>query len=132
MSDAERRRFARAQRLTRGDELAQVRQEGKRVRTASIDVRAIASLGVSARVGFIVPRYKQSAVARNRLKRRLRDVVRLEWLPSLPAIDVVVRVIPPAYALSGAALRDEMRLAREKLARLTFTPRADTNVPPTT
>ena len=83
-----------------------------------MDVRAIASLSASVRVGFVVPRYKQSAVARNKLKRRLREVVRIEWLPVLPPMDVVVRVIPPAYQRDFDALRAELLQARERLGRL--------------
>ena len=33
------------------------------------------------RVGLIVPRHRQTAVARNRLKRRLRELTRLRLLP---------------------------------------------------
>lgn len=112
--------FPRAQRLTRGDELAAVRQQGKRVRTASMDVRAIASLRASVRVGFVVPRYKRSAVERNRLKRRLRELARLEWLPTLSPMDVVIRVIPPAYDQSFPSLRDELRQARDRLQRVSL------------
>ena len=100
------------------------------MRTATMDVRAIASLRACARVGVVVPKYKHSAVARNRLKRRLRELVRLEWLPMLPAMDVVVRVIPPAYDRDFDALRSEMRQAGQRLARLTLTPPADTAATP--
>jgi ribonuclease P protein component len=88
-----------------------------------MDVRAIASLSASVRVGFVVPRYKQSAVARNRLKRRLRELVRIEWLPALPPMDVVVRVIPPAYQRDFDELRAELLQARERLGRLVLPPR---------
>jgi len=50
-----------------------------------------------------VPRYSHSAVDRNRVKRRLREVVRLDVLPSLPNIDLVVRALPSAY---GAAMEE--------------------------
>ncbi len=82
-----------------------------------MDVRAIASLRASVRVGFVVPRYKRSAVDRNRLKRRLRELARLEWLPTMPPMDVVIRVIPPAYDRSFPSLRDEMCQARDRLLR---------------
>lgn len=95
-----------------------------------MDVRAIASLRAFARVGVVVPRYKHSAVARNRLKRRLRELVRLEWLPMLPAMDVVVRAIPPAYERDFDGLRSEMRQAGQRLARLALPPVADTPVTP--
>jgi len=87
-----------------------------------MDVRATASLRALVRVGFVVPRYKHTAVARNQLKRRLRELVRLEWLPVLPPMNVVLRVIPPAYSRDFEALRAEMRTAGERLARLTLPP----------
>lgn len=99
------------------------------MRTASMDVRAIASLRASVRVGFVVPRYKQSAVARNQLKRRLRELARLEWLPLLPPMDVVIRVIPPAYDRDFDTLRAEMCQARDRLGRLTWPKPPDTSAP---
>ena len=96
-----------------------------------MDVRAIASLRASARVGVVVPLYKHSAVARNRLKRRLRELIRVEWLPLLPALDVVIKVIPPAYDRDFDALRAEMRQAAERLTRLVLPPRGDTPAAPT-
>lgn len=110
-----------------------------------MDVRATASLRALVRVGFVVPRYKHTAVARNQLKRRLRELVRLEWLPALPPMNVVLRVIPPAYTRDFDALRAEVRTAGERLARLTLPPPAtpvdrsagsaaassDTTTPPT-
>ena len=88
------------------------------MRTASIEARCTASLHASGRVGFIVPRYRHSAVDRNRLKRRLRELVRLELLPSLGARDVVLRAAPKAYRLEFAALQREMHQLRERLAEL--------------
>jgi ribonuclease P protein component len=49
------------------------------------------------RVGLIVPRYRHSAVARNQVKRRLRELTRLRLLPSGLPFDVVVRIRPEAY-----------------------------------
>lgn len=92
------------------------------MRTGSIEVRAVASLRAFARVGFIVPRYKQSAVARNRLKRRLRELVRLEVLPTLPPMDVVLRVVPQAYQRDFDTLRDEVRRLSRQLGTLTLPP----------
>lgn len=96
------------------------------MRTAHMDVRAMASLSASVRVGLVVPKYKQSAVARNRLKRRLRELVRLEWLPLLPPMDVVMRVTPPAYQRDYDALRVEIRQAGKRLAQLAIPARPDT------
>lgn len=88
-----------------------------------MDVRATASLPAfpaptpRPRVGFVVPRYKHSAVDRNRLKRRLRELVRVLVLPDLPPLDVVVRVFPVAYTRTFDALEAELRHAIAKLTR---------------
>ena len=84
-----------------------MRREGKRIRTGLLEVRSLASPLRRSRVGIIVPRYKHTAVARNRLKRRLRELARLRLLPALadlPPADVVVRVWPSAYAARWEAL----------------------------
>jgi ribonuclease P protein component len=54
-----------------------------------------------------VPKYSHSAVDRNRVKRRLREIVRLDVLPALPNVDVVVRALPSAYAAGVAELREQ-------------------------
>jgi ribonuclease P protein component len=60
------------------------------------------------RVGFVVPRHRQSAVARNRLKRRLRELTRVHLLPTdLPA-DVVLRIRPEAYDATFDALKADI------------------------
>jgi ribonuclease P protein component len=69
------------------------------------------------RVGLIVPRYKQSAVARNRLKRRLRELTRLRLLPADFPADVVVRIRPDAYDATFEALTADVQGALTQLAR---------------
>src|SRR5215203_6160928 len=110
--------LSRSHRLTRGQDLDAVRREGKRVRTEHLEVRAVASLLRHARVGVIVPKYKHSAVDRNRLKRRLKELARTRLLPLVPPLDVVIRPRPEAYAASFAALgRDVERATRELVKR---------------
>ncbi len=65
-----------------------------------------------------MPRYKHSAVDRNRLKRRLRELVRTELLAELPPMDVVLRVVPHAYARTFDSLRDDVRKAGRQLVKL--------------
>jgi ribonuclease P protein component len=56
------------------------------------------------RVGFVVSRAVGNAVVRNRVKRRLRHLVR-EHLASLPDSAVLVlRALPPAAAASSSEL----------------------------
>ena len=105
-------RLPRARRLTRGSEIRAVLGKGKRSGTAHLDVFAAASPLSHLRVGLIVPRYGHSAVARNLVKRRLREAVRREFLPRLAregvAIDIILRARRSAYGLPYAALRDEL------------------------
>jgi ribonuclease P protein component len=54
-----------------------------------------------------VPRYSHSAVDRNRVKRRLREIVRIEVLAALPNVDVVVRALPSAYSAGVSELREQ-------------------------
>jgi ribonuclease P protein component len=77
-------------------------------------------------VGIVVPRFRHTAVARNRLKRRLRELARLRLLPALaggPPADVLLRVAPPAYAASFAALGAEVERALGQLRRTPPPPR---------
>jgi len=80
-------------------------------------VRAAASLQPFPRVGFVVPRYGQSAVDRNRVKRRLREITRLALLPTLPSVDLVIRSFPGAYRRTQAELAAELEGAVATLLR---------------
>ena len=74
-----------------------------------------------ARAGFIVPRAVGTAVVRNRVRRRLRHLVR-ERLAALPAGTLlVVRALPAAaqasYAQLGADLDGALATARSRRTR---------------
>ena len=60
----------------------------------------------AARVGFVVSRAVGPAVIRNRVRRRLRHLVRTGWTGCPTAPGVVVRALPraPRVATSAAAL----------------------------
>jgi ribonuclease P protein component len=64
-----------------------------------------------------VPRYKRSAVARNRLKRRLRELVRLWILPADIAADIVLRARAEAYDAMFDALTGDVTRLRAQLLR---------------
>ncbi|HYT84100.1 MAG TPA: ribonuclease P protein component [Gemmatimonadales bacterium] len=104
-------RFPRRARLTRGSDLTGCWAAGRRRRTAHLDLAWRPNLAGHTRTGTIVPRYQSSAVARNRLRRRLREILRRDVLPRLPQqppIDLVVRPKRAAYAASFAVLRAEL------------------------
>jgi ribonuclease P protein component len=66
-------------------------------------------------VGFVVPKHGQSNVARNRLKRRLREIARLKLLPELPPVDVVIRARREAYVAGFDALAAQLARAGGQL-----------------
>lgn len=112
--------MASPQRLTRTADLELVRREGKRVRTSLLEVRVLASLLRHHRIGVVVPRHKHSAVDRNRLKRRLRELTRTTWpalLSALPPHDLLLRAAPSAYAADFARLSDEVQRLGLRVAR---------------
>ena len=111
-----------------------MRLKGKRVRTAHLEVRFIASLQHSSskfrprpRAGVIVPKYSHNSVERNLVKRRLREIVRQDILPLLQPVDVVVRALPSAYRARFAELRVQCRRAFERAGLVPgdATPNAD-------
>jgi ribonuclease P protein component len=83
-----------------------------------LDVRAVASPLAHPRVGIVVPRYSASAVDRNRLKRRLRELVRTRLLSTIPSVDIVIRARPEAYAVSFDALEADIVRAAIELPRV--------------
>ena len=78
-------------------------------------------MGTPVRVGFVVSKKVGNAVVRNRVTRRLREIVRphLETLPAGSAI--VLRTLPGIQDQEFAALKDDvdsaLAAAERKLAR---------------
>lgn len=60
-------------------------------------------------MGLIVPKFQSTAVARNRLRRRLKELWRRELKGTMPAWDVVIRARKEAYGAAFGLLRDELR-----------------------
>ena len=84
-----------------------------------LDVRVLASPFGSPRIGIVVPRHHHSAVDRNRLKRRLREIVRVELLPALRGqtpIDLAIRTRHEAYSAPLDALRADVRTIHARVA----------------
>ena len=94
--------------MARGSELSACWDEGQRLRTAHLDLAWRPNQTGHPRTGIIVPRFQSTAVARNRLRRRLREILRREVLAQLPAVDVIVRAKRAAYAAPFAVLRAEL------------------------
>ena len=107
-----RRRLPRAWRVTNSAEIRAVLQRGKRSRTAHLDVFDSSSPLPHPRVGVVVPKHRHNSVQRNRLKRRIREIVRLEILPRLAQngvnVEILIRARREAYEAAFAILRTEL------------------------
>ncbi len=111
------RRLPRARRITQGSEIRALFKRGKRSRTPHLDVLVADSPLSFSRVGTVVPKHGNTAVDRNRLKRRLREVLRTELVPFLDEasleVDVLVRARREAYQAGFREISDELRAWRE-------------------
>ena len=65
------------------------------------------------RMGLIVPKFQSSAVARNRLRRQLREIWRQDIQQRQPAWDLVIRARREAYAADFEVLRTQLGAWRE-------------------
>lgn len=86
----------------------------------NLDVRILASPLSHPRVGLVVPNHKHTAVARNRLKRRLRELVRLQLLPAMrerQPVDLAIRARPTAYDAARESLAADISLACNALTK---------------
>ena len=78
----------RAQRLKHRSEFAAVYRHGKPFRSEFVVLRALRTDGPLSRFGFTTGRALGGAVVRNRVKRRLREIVRA--LPVAEGWDIVL------------------------------------------
>jgi len=116
--------------------LQEVTREGKRLRTASLDVRVVITSRDHSRIGFVVPKHGRTAVQRNRLKRALRELTRLTLLSALrgskagSSMDIVMRALPIAYRAQFGELRGEIESLAARLDRAREQAGAADTVPP--
>jgi ribonuclease P protein component len=113
--------LATAQRLRRRGEFAAAVRSGRRgargVLVVHLSLPEAGGGSRPARAGFVVPKTVGGAVVRNRVKRRLRHLIRdrLELLP--PGTDLVVRALPGAANRSFAGLAGDLDTALDTARR---------------
>ncbi len=84
-------RFPRSARILRRADFRRVYEQGIRVSTPYfVAFCALSEEGGGGRIGLTVPRMLGKAVIRNRIKRRLREAVRLQLRRLPPGWDVVI------------------------------------------
>src|SRR5438132_14161919 len=107
-------RFPRSRRLTRAAEFNRVRKEGRVTRGHFLSL-AVLSLSAEEglQAGFITPRKVGGAVVRNRVRRRLREIVRRHQHDILGGAWIVTIASSRAAHATYPALEDEwLRLAK--------------------
>ena len=104
--------YPRAKRITRSSEFRTILEKGRRVRALDLDVRVLDSPLQYVRVGIIVPRHGHTAVARNRLKRQLRELSRTLLLPASGSVDIVIRCRASAFGRSFDELRQQVLMVQ--------------------
>lgn len=96
-------------------------RSGKRRRCGSLDIYLqLTSTGRPPRIGVVVPRHGRTIVERNRLRRRLRELLRTGWLMEErergATRDLLVRAGASAYERSFAELRAELDSCLERVS----------------
>jgi len=102
-------RFRRSERLLRSSEYKQVAQQGRRAASSAfVVVTAMREASAPSRLGITASRRVGNAVARNRVKRRIREwfrQTRADWGRSR---DVVVIARQPATLLAFEELNRQL------------------------
>lgn len=111
--------LARGHRLNKKQDIEKVFKRGRSVYAGSLGLRASPNNLETSRFTVVVSlKVSKKAVERNRLKRRLREILRQEIMPAVKnGIDGLILTQPPLLKLTFLELR-ELMLALFKKARL--------------
>lgn len=113
-----RKRYPRCMRLLRHADFERVYQRGRRHFSAHMTVfYLLRQDGDNARVGYTVSRALGGAVDRNRMKRRLREAVRLSWAEVNGPFDIVINPKKSVLQAEFDELKKEIARAWDVLQR---------------
>jgi ribonuclease P protein component len=98
----------RPESLRQRAEFLRVQDGGKKLKGRHLMVIALAGRTQSARLGITVSRRVGNAVIRNRVRRRIREIVRAQSVLLPQGWDVVVVAFPEAARATFAALNEEL------------------------
>jgi ribonuclease P protein component len=111
----ERFRFPKGARLTEASEFSRVKQAGKSYHGRYM-IMGVYRDRPSTRFGLITSRRVGNAVVRNRLRRRLRETLRLAQSGIVPGVWIVLVVRAAAGGVKTDALRSEFVALGNKAA----------------
>jgi ribonuclease P protein component len=113
-----RARFTGSMRLLRHADFERVYKHGRRHFAAHMTVfYLLREQGEGLRIGFTVGRVLGGAVERNRMKRRLRESVRLRWPEVGVPADVVINPKKSLLKVDFAELKNEVGHAFEVIRK---------------
>jgi ribonuclease P protein component len=123
------RNFPKSKRLLRHADFQHVYQKGLRQFTGNMTVfflrQATAETAQDLRAGLTVGKVLGDSVTRNRIKRRMREALRLSW-PAQPApVDVVFNPRKSVLAMPFAELRAEVERGLQLAIRRARPPKAE-------
>jgi ribonuclease P protein component len=109
-----RRSLPKSARLRSTSDIRAMFREGRRRTSGSLEAYLrTAPGGRGPRIGVVVPRHGHTIVDRNRLRRRLRELLRTEWLARAreqgDELDLLVRARRSAYDRTFDELRAELQ-----------------------
>jgi len=117
-ASGKRRTFPRSVRLLRHSDFQRVYQQGRRHFAAHLTVFYLPRReGGGLRLGFTVGRVLGGAVDRNRMKRRLREAVRLHWPGVAVPMDVVMNPKKSMLGIEFSELGKEVAQAFKVIQR---------------
>ncbi len=115
-------KFPKSKRLLKHSDFQRVYQSGRRQFTGNVTVfyllRDGPEAGSGPRVGFTVGKVLGGSVERNRIKRKMREAVRLSWAACEGPVDVVFNPRKSVLTLPFSELAEEvaraLRLAAQR------------------
>ncbi len=110
-----RLRFPKAAHLFRAEEFARLKHEGQSFHGKLIVLSVLQAAGeAESRIGFITSRRVGGAVVRNRVRRRLREIVRIARPQLKAGLWLALIARQSAARASFQALRDEWTLLAQR------------------
>jgi ribonuclease P protein component len=117
-SPDKRAKFTGSMRLLRHADFERVYKQGRRHFAAHMTVfYLLREQGEGLRIGFTVSKALGGAVERNRMKRRLRESVRLHWPGTHLPVDVVINPKKSVLKIEFSELGSEVSRALEVIER---------------
>ena len=118
-----RKRFPRAAHLLKHSDFDRVYKQGRRHFSSHMTVFYLRQAEGGARIGFTVGRVLGGAVDRNRIRRRLREAVRLERWRLKGPVDVVINPKKSARTVEFSVLLEEVERAFDVINKVTSSTR---------